>query len=307
MKCIYFKKQRLLFVLCALTVFTTGCINDFLSECKYDKYSLTVKVVNAKGDDITPQSPVNEATLFVFDEQGVFVDSVHVDKATITSRTPIELDYPADAKLTVVGWGGLSGGNQEITALTSKTTLQDFNVSLFKNAGIAEAPDRLYHGLEEITTRAGELTADHEVVISPKVSYTHLNTVNFHYYLESKGLRSKADAGELNYILTRTPSKFDYKGNMGGDSVSYNPPAEMMVGEFVADSSHIVPNESFGLSLYDDGKLIGSRSLDDDNKPFRVGVDSILLIQIEFGKDGTIISAKTAVRPWGTVIQDVEF
>lgn len=311
------KKQRLLIVLCTLTVITTGCINDFLAECKYDKYSLTVKVVNAKGDDVTPLGTVEEATLYVFNEEGFFVDSVHMNKSAIIARQPVELDFPSDAKLTVIGWGGLAGGDQTVVPLTEKTTLSDFQVSLIKNNDIAQAPDRLYHGVEEVATLSGELTANHEVVIQPKIAQASLGTLNFKYYLNRKnsaklksGTTASASTGSenLEFLLDRTLSTFDYQGNLKGDSVSYIPDAEINAQtEFVSEISNIMPGEEFGLTLFDDGKNIGYRNRDEDGKVFRAVPDSTLLILLEFGEDGTVISAKTAVRPWGTLIQDVVF
>lgn len=317
MGCRIFKKQRLFIVLCILSVFMTGCINDYLAECKYDKYSLTVKVVNAKGDDITPLGTVEETTLYVFNEEGFFVDSVQMNKSAIISRQQVALDFPADAKLTVIGWGGLAGGSQTVVPLTEKTTLKDFQVSLIKNNDIAQAPDRLYHGVEEVTTRAGELTANHEVVIQPKIAQASLGTLNFKYYLNRKnssmlknGTRADTptDSGNLEFLLDRTLSSFDYQGNMQGDSVSYIPDAELTAQtEYISEISNIMPGEEFGLTLFDEGNSIGYRNRDDDGKIFRAVPDSTLLILLEFGEDGTVISAKTAVRPWGTLIQEVVF
>ena len=68
-----------------------------------------------------------------------------------------------------------------------------------------------------------------------------------------------------------------------------------------------MPGEEFGLTLFDEGNSIGYRNRDDDGKIFRAVPDSTLLILLEFGEDGTVISAKTAVRPWGTLIQEVVF
>ena len=158
-----------------------------------------------------------------------------------------------------------------------------------------------------MTTREGELTANHEVVIQPKIAQASLGTLNFKYYLNRKnssmlknGTRADTptDSGNLEFLLDRTLSSFDYQGNMQGDSVSYIPDAELTAQtEYISEISNIMPGEEFGLTLFDEGNSIGYRAVP----------ASTLLILLEFGEDGTVISAKTAVRPWGTLIQEVVF
>lgn len=94
MKHITFIKQSLLLVATALAAMLTGCIKDDLAECS----KLTLKVEGLNGTDITDITSlglVEDATLYIFDENKKLLETRNLDKDFILAKEVIKLDnYP---------------------------------------------------------------------------------------------------------------------------------------------------------------------------------------------------------------------
>lgn len=92
-------RQLLFPAFCLLGMLVTSCINEDLDEC----YKLRLKVVNQKGEDITPSGYVEKTALYIFDENLEYLETRQLDKTFITSRDEIVLNnYPASRKLNIV-------------------------------------------------------------------------------------------------------------------------------------------------------------------------------------------------------------
>lgn len=259
MKYIFFTKQQLIFAICALTALATSCINEDLSECKY--YNLKMKVLNGKGDEITEAGDrVFNATLFIFDENEKYIGQKAIDGESIKNKKEIALgEYPENTKLHIVAWGNFSTKNQEAPNLSDKTSLSEFKIELKrKTEGIAQSPDSLYYGYETVDLSKGLLTKDYEIAIRPKISRVIITTEgvnNFNNY-------TKAESSDLAYYLRRTPSAFDYAGEMTGDSISYNPDAAFtQEGNYVAPTSTMLPSQYLTLDLYQNDKILDRKSV----------------------------------------------
>ena len=128
MKHIAFIKQSFLLVAVALAAMLTGCIKDELAECS----KLTLKVEGLNGTDITDITGlglVEDATLYIFDENKKLLETRKLDKDFILSKEAIKLDnYPDNTKLNIIAWGNLEGGNQ---AVTDPKQLEDLKVPIF--------------------------------------------------------------------------------------------------------------------------------------------------------------------------------
>lgn len=255
MKDINFTKLRLAGVLSALMLLvasTTSCIRESLDACPpLNSYTLTLKVVNAEGDDITESGDVDEVRLFIFDKNKGFVDKRDMTLSDITSRQSITLDYPGNPEnLYVVAWSGLKDGQVEVADVNNGSLAEDLNVSLRSSDGIAEAPNELYHGMTFVDRAENTLTKDQEVVITPQIGRITIEA----YGLEYVNLLKSGNEDDFAYTVDKTQSAFNYQGDMTGDSVSYIPPAAFVNDPdngrvFKVERYNIAPRADEGMSV----------------------------------------------------------
>ena len=68
-----------------------------------------------------------------------------------------------------------------------------------------------------------------EIVLEPKTGTVEMRTLNLQYALTAKGLRA---TDECDFYMDRTLNTIDYKGELTGDSVYYNPEADWKDSEW---------------------------------------------------------------------------
>lgn len=314
MKHIAFIKQSFLLVAVALAAMLTGCIKDELAECS----KLTLKVEGLNGTDITDITGlglVEDATLYIFDENKKLLETRKLDKDFILSKEAIKLDnYPDNTKLNIIAWGNLEGGNQ---AVTDPKQLEDLKVQLKSSAdGFAQSPDSLYFGTKEVTSLgSGIVGGDGLVVIRLKTGTYTIKTLGLNNALRSYGLKSAAD---FDFYINRTLNTHDNKGALTGDSVAYNPEgtydtAQEWLTTGVIDQARFggkqnsFAGEDLGISISSkDGRINKTVYVDDNGDPFEIPEGGRLDVLLLFGEDGTV-SAKMRITPWGVVEEDIIF
>lgn len=255
MKDIHFTKQRfagLLSALMLLAAATTSCIRESLDACPpLNSYKLTLKVLNASGDDITESGDVQEVRLFIFDKNKGFVAKRDMALADITSHQPITLDYPGNPEnLYVVAWSGLKEGQVDVADVNDGSLAEDLTVSLRSSEGYAETPNELYYGMALVERAENALTKDQEIEITPQIGRLTIEA----YGLEYVDLLKAGNEDDFGYSIDKTRSGFDYRGEMVGDSVSYIPPAEFIDDPdngrvFATENYNIAPRAEEGMTV----------------------------------------------------------
>lgn len=307
MKSILFTKKALSLVLLAVTMLTAGCIKDDLDECS----KLTLKVVNYQNDDITPLGDVKDVSLYVFDENKTLLETVQLDKDFIVNRKEILLNYPEGTKLTLVAYGNLSGGNQEVK---TGTKAEDLLVSVKKtDDGQAFSPDSIFYGNKEVVTFGvgGYVGGNQEIVIHPRTGTVTMRTVNL-----PKAPLSGLKAGEdvtYQFQVDRLKESLDYSGTQAGSTVHYNPDGELDNSRewITPDRTNMYDNENLEGSIYYNGQLLQSVEdgvyEDGTRGPITVQAQRNTLIQLEWGDDGAFLGAKIKVTPWGVVDDNIDW
>lgn len=307
-------KQSLLLAAGALAVMLTGCIKDDLAECS--KLTLKVEGLNRTDiTDITSLGLVEDATLYIFDENKKLLETRNLDKDFILSKEAIRLDnYPDHTKLNIVAWGNLKGGNQSVT---DPKQLEDLKVQLKSSEdGFAQSPDSLYFGTKEVTSLgSGIVGGDGQVVIRLKTGTYTIKTSGLNNALKAYGLRSASD---FDFYINRTLSVYDNAGSLDGDSVAYNPEgtydtAQEWLTTGIIDQDQFggkqnsFAGENLGVSITSkDGSVNKTVYVDDNGDPFEIPEGGRLDVLLLFGEDGTI-SAKMRITPWGVVEEDMIF
>lgn len=307
-------KQSLLLVAAVLAAMLTGCIKDDLAECS----KLTLKVEGLNGTDImdiTSLGLVEDATLYIFDENRKLLETRNLSKDFILAKEVIKLDnYPDNTKLHIVAWGNLKGGNQSVT---DPKQLDDLKVQLKSSEdGFAQSSDSLYFGTKEVTSLgSGIVGGDGQVVIRLKTGTYTIKTLGLNNALKSYGLKSAAD---FDFYINRTLDTHDNSGALTGDSVAYHPEgtydtAQEWLTTGVIDKAmfggkqNSFAGEDLGISITSkDGRVNKTVYVDDNGDPFEIPEGGRLDVLLLFGEDGTI-SAKMRITPWGVVEEDIIF
>lgn len=302
MKHIHFTLRLLLGVF-TLGFLATGCITEDLDRCPVPTaYTLTLKVVNAAGEDITEGERVTDATIYVFDEEQNYIETVKVGAAAIKSHQKIVMDYPEnDKKLYFVTWGNIA---DDKLIIQEGAKMSDFFVQLKTQDDLAEAPSDLFGGNSSIAISSGELTKDEEIVIAPKTAEVRLYTDGLQ---NRQALRSDEDL-DFIFEVNNTLSQVGYDGTLRGDSVYYSPAGSWTEeGEWDTKTySALMPGESIMGSLYINEEEY-THLKDSEDEPQDFEIDKRYELIFRWGDDGTYLGVKIVVRPWGFVDDEIEW
>lgn len=296
----------------------TGCINETLDECPSppppaEGFALRIKVVNAKGDDITALGEVKHSTIFVFDEKANILEKRRVDELSIINRDEINLNnYPAGKKIYIVAWGNLSETNQILNVVNN---VNDLDIYLKeKRKGIAQEPDRLFFGLVEevITAEVGIAGQDQELVLAPKTGTIKIETRGLINAVPDENLRAETSDSQFDFYMSETKSGFDNKGNLIGDNLRHNPDGHLLIKEWVTTHDYnVFPGDGVRVSIDMNQKELGgiTEALNIDTGEYgkiSTTAGKRTYVIIYFGEDGSV-SAKMKITDWGVVDDNIEF
>ena len=245
--------------------------------------------------DITVKGDVDQTTLFIFDQSGDFYKQMTVDRTYLLQAKPIEIACSGSDQITVVAWAGLSGDNENISALNQANIISDLQVSLKQNNGVAASlPGDLFYG--QVTLKSTSTKASSETLkIERKVSSVSLITKGVIKVLDSRD-------GNFYYKIKKTKSSFNHNGELTGEDIEYIIPATMNdKGNVVADNTTILPASDITIELYKDNKMI--LSSENVKNLEKVSINEGELSELTF--DLSRNSGNIVVADWGTVIVNV--
>ena len=245
--------------------------------------------------DITVKGDVDQTTLFIFDQSGDFYKQMTVDRTYLLQAKPIEIACSGSDQITVVAWAGLSGDNENISALNQASIISDLQVSLKQNNGVAASlPGDLFYG--QVTLKSTSTKASSETLkIARKVSSVSLITKGVIKVLDSRD-------GNFYYKIKKTKSSFNHNGELTGEDIEYIIPATMNdKGNVVADNTTILPASDITIELYKDDKII--LSSENVKNLEKVSINEGELSELTF--DLSRNSGNIVVADWGTVIVNV--
>ena len=245
--------------------------------------------------DITVKGDVDQTTLFIFDQRGDFYKQMTVDRTYLLQAKPIEIACPGSDQITVVAWAGLSGENENISALNQANIISDLQVSLKQNNGVAASlPGDLFYG--QVTLKSTSTKASSETLkIARKVSSVSLITKGVIKVLDSRD-------GNFYYKIKKTKSSFNHNGELTGEDIEYIIPATMNdKGNVVADNTSILPASNITIELYKDDKMILSSENVKNLEKVSINEGELSELTFDLSKN----SGNIVVADWGTVIVNV--
>lgn len=299
-----FTKQTIFLALVVVALFTTGCIKEDLDACP----GLTLKVVNHRNEDITPQGVVSSTTLYVFNEHLELLETRRLDETFVSNRQTIQLNYPADTKVRVVAWGNLTEQNQIVPDVKRA---DDLKIMLNTSNGQAKSPDNLFYGSKELTIQAGD---NQEIVIAPKVGQVTMQTVGLQYAIEKNPAFRSTSVSDYEFQLNRTLSGYNYEGGQIGDSVYYKPESDWdeKATEWVTPQpSNVCEGQRLSCSFSDANGVLQTvdeyeNTEDGTVGPVNIKVYENILIRFRWNDKGAFIGAQITVTPWGVVEDNPE-
>lgn len=278
----------------------TSCIKEDLDEC----YKLTLKVENFLGEDITGKGWRNNTSLYIFDENLNFLEIRKLDKEFVQSRKEIVLDnYPASRQLRIIAWSDVNVlGDKQV--VSEAQTIQELTVMLKSQDGLAVTPDSLYYGSQLVTTKAGGVAQNTEIVIRPKVGTVEIETIGLQEELLRRGL---TNVNECEFSLNNTLNGFNYEGELIGDSVRYKPEGNWNKNQqewYTPVDQTALPGQGMAVSISANGVSLGTGYVDAEyNEPIQVKVGQKTLLRLTW-EDGNL-SVRMSIRPWGVVDEEI--
>ena len=174
----------------------TGCIREDRSACATET-DLYIKVQPA--EFYGGSSPVEEATVYLFDRNKRFISQVGVSREQIDNNVPVRISIsPSDSPWAVV-WGNIKE-KEQVSGLGLYTQMDEVLVMVEKDAeGYDMSPDNLFYGIKQIS---GSKTQ--EVIIAVKVGRVELTV---------KGLPRDATAEEYYFTVDAGYGGYDFEGS----------------------------------------------------------------------------------------------
>lgn len=264
-----------------------GCIRDRGAEC-FDSYAFRVMAYSlVDGREIA--SEVGDVVLYVFDRNEQFFEEI---ETTVGSRVSVRV--PMGETITVVAWGNLSGGNPKRPAPKTGAGIDDCIVQLTPQSRsavtYAQPSGNLFRG--SVTASKPDLKGGEKVIPLYQATGSMSITVRgLEPYIRTNG--------DFSVIVKETRSSIDFRGNLGGDKISYSPS-----GAFDAEGNYLIPQFSMLPSgaddricimlLYED-RLWQTVSSDSSGAPLVVEAGYNTRVEIDLGAK---LSVKVSVVSW---------
>lgn len=287
------KSNSVLYLLFLLfTLGESGCIKEDAHNpegCPPDrnKHLLIVRSFDLPGHEITGTGVVKEIILYIFDKNGIYLGQIQNKE-----NEPVELDYPNQTSLTIVGWGNSSGGEQEPPQINSGATINDLQLKLKQTqAGYSSSPADLFHGIVTIDQKPGSNDITHYLDIQRKVASM---------YISLKGLQAWLGTTDTDFSfeIDGKFNAFDFYGNTKGEQTTYRPTFEFKeTDEFVIPIFYTLPSGETPVTLriLKGGQVIYTTSEDESGNPFRLEPGKLLSVSIDFNAG---ISTVVTLESW---------
>lgn len=285
----------------------SSCLKEDLSDCPRP-FQVTIKALDADNADITESGAVQQAILFVFDENEKIFKTFTVSGDEVKQRKPmdIHMEFPGHKSLKFIAWANLDD-KVDYEQITTVKQLTDLYVKLksqsvtLATSTVAQSPGDLFFGTLDVPVEFGgtEPGKSHVVEISRKTASV---------IITARNLPSGDNASSYSFVLRESPDAYNHTGELTGNAVNYKPALSLNdKGYLVTPIFNTFPTaggKSYVLEVYKNGQLLYTFTKGSDGKEFIPVVGKLLNIIIDFRVD---ISIKVVITPWGVVYQDVEY
>lgn len=287
--------------LCGASVLlaSAGCVRENMDDCYYE--SLLYITVETESADFT--GTLNGATVYLFDKNGAFYDSIEVDAADLAANKPVRVSYNRKNPPSVVVWAN-AGGATLISGPTAGATVDDLFVSMIESAadGYGIPADRLFFGGKQLTG-----TAEEQIVITPKTGRISVT---------ARGIPAGDPADQYYFTVASPYGKYDFSGEPQHGQITLNLPAVWQGMDLVTLKAYHLfhfrspppQSESLTVRLYrisagaTDAELLAEATTDIDGQPIVIQRERTTNVLINFAAGGWI-DILVAVSGWEEIFQ----
>ncbi|MCD7931466.1 MAG: FimB/Mfa2 family fimbrial subunit [Tannerellaceae bacterium] len=154
-----------------------SCIREDFSNCFVDEdFLLYVKVVDIlNGQDITESGALENACLYIFDQNELLLKIVYISASQIAAREPVVLHKKEAESMFISAWGNLTD-KVSISGENGSGKLKDFTLSLLpdkENKNYDSAPGNLFFGTKQIVSQGNANSSD-EIILTQKNAKLHI-------------------------------------------------------------------------------------------------------------------------------------
>lgn len=186
-------------LLITLISINSGCRKD--GECNDATTALIYICVDVASNSYyninENNSKVDNAIVFIYDDNDQLQRMVKLSHEDIKNRTPIEIPINEGNHSQVVVWGNLNG-SENISDIISE--LQSARIDMQQDDGYTVSTDNLYYGFKELTDEKVQ-----EVIISTWVG---------HVYITARGIENSLNnVGNYYFTIESNCNSYDFYGH----------------------------------------------------------------------------------------------
>lgn len=289
----------LLAVCSVLLLFAACSVREQVGDCL--QYALTVKAVDAEGNDLTGSNAVTSVDIYLFDESGF------VRRVPAGTSSDFMFGYDKTSTVTLVAWGNLKADSLELSDIVVGTPIQQARLSLrYMDNGNNLPITDLFYSRQVMETGGnaatrGMVEENITLVLERRAAGMSVRT---RYFAERFG-----NTGEpCRFVVRGTGSALNFLGQTIGEDAGYEPAAVTDGhGDTFAAPFRIFPTDSRQRIEID--ILRGKEKLftiveDMKGQPLTALPGQQLDVDIDFRY--ARIKVTVTIVPWGEVKQDVE-
>jgi hypothetical protein len=296
-------------ILFILALAMAGCIKDDLSDCPPVVQALYLRTINANGLPVRDFEQVDEVTLFVFDENGKFMKTLHVGHDELDDRIMVPLEGYTGSKIYVSAWGNIGDGSVDIADIYAGNAMDMQFLALAEGGeGWYNPPGDIFFGFREIDLSAYSMLDDP----GDHVEFVDVERMGATLSVTVAGIPEDADPDDYYFVLEGQNGGYDFQGNPVQNDCEIRVPAARDGDNFVARQPlHLIPQtEGMSLRLYrkaeepggEDTDLTGPITEDVNGDPITLVAGKTTNVLINLAPTGGL-EVTVVITEWGHIYQ----
>ncbi len=301
MKVINIKKIfSVMFFTLGVMILMSSCIKEDNDDC-HKSCLLSVRVLDADNSDLTTSGVVKDIDLYVYDENGNFLEKSTITPEDVKNEKSILLNYHTHKSITVLAWANLAQRPLNYDKIQPTHTLgSKLNVTLKQDAnGMHQSPGELFFGKKEIIMEEGIGSFQHELVVKRKTSSIYIITKRLRQWAAMPG-------DDYWYKVVGTKDSYDmFAGALQGNDATFKPSCgwdgdkDVLIAP-IFDTFPSGSGQNVEVQIYKGDQCIYRASTDNRGLAFKAEEGKTLQIVIDFT---AAVSVNVYINPWHSVQQ----
>ena len=293
MKCFY--------LFWGILLFSKSCLKDDLSGC-YRSHSIKIVAEVLSGGDVVDIQDIKHVDLYIFNKEGKFLD-----KITCKLNEYVDLNYPEEEILNIVGFANISESNETITLFAEGILEKDGKICLIKFQDYLSQP--IYGSPSDILwgeTGVSGSDSGNTAILPVKRIVASVN-------VKVRGLEELTKTNsDFRIVLSTKYHTVDFNGNAMGNDTNYLPeggvfasrnPSQFEIPTFrIFATSQGTPVD---VKVYYKDKLLDIISKDNEGNQLLAYNGKLLEIKISYLENAALTIQMTSDWDTETIWKDI--